>query len=241
MNATLLRDFFLGAVTAPQLAADIRNAFERSTSDARRLRMDDSKGSSKSVPSILDSPLQSAFLVLLLTLVNCTRTVTVAPLVSMVHVTDSVTAHTGESSVSMTVVATLTNLTTDTLFIHPCVQSAPYPITATLSRKEPEGWKAVLTPICTLSLMHDPPQLPPGQIRTDTLRFVGWTRANTFPSFPAGPVEGVYRVSYSGVYRSWPIGASRQRIANEIGEPVPASLLISNTFRVCCVAEGRRQ
>jgi hypothetical protein len=41
MNAVLVRDFFLGKVTAPQLARNLADAFERVSKQSSRLRMQD--------------------------------------------------------------------------------------------------------------------------------------------------------------------------------------------------------
>ena len=41
MNAVVVRDFFIGRATAPQLAEDLRDAFEHVSSQGRRLHMQD--------------------------------------------------------------------------------------------------------------------------------------------------------------------------------------------------------
>jgi hypothetical protein len=164
--------------------------------------------------------------------VNCGVPKVPSPSSSLVRVLNESTAAKVDSlSVRITVIATLTNTTGDTLFIHPCYQNPPYPITVTLQRREGNTWQPVLSSVCTLSLMLTPPTLGPGVARTDTLHLVGWRRLNTIPVFPTGPVEGLYRVVYSGIYRKWYAGR-RSAGENQLGEPVNDSMLISNPFRV---------
>ena len=135
------------------------------------------------------------------------------------------------TSVRITEVAKFTNTTSDKLTLHPCYQHPPYPLTVRLQRYETGEWRTVFSPECTLMLMLNPPRLSPGETRTDTVRLEGFRTANWYPKFAAGPVAGVYRLVYSDVYRTWnadhigpPIGV--------LGELVPDSLLVSNSFRI---------
>jgi hypothetical protein len=136
------------------------------------------------------------------------------------------------SAVSFSVVATFTNVTRDTLWLHPCVQQRPYPPVVTLERQEAGAWRAVWGPVCTSALMLDPPRLLPGESRTDTVRVWGARTAHTLPDFPAGPVAGAYRLVYGAVYRRWhPLGPGTGT-EDALGERVPAGLLASNTFQL---------
>jgi hypothetical protein len=137
-----------------------------------------------------------------------------------------------DSTVKLTVVATFTNTTRDTLTLHPCAQTPPYPLTIDLQRKEGEVWRTVVSPICTLVLMLNPPRLLPGQSRTDTLQFSESRLPSMFPRFPAGPVAGLYRLAYFEVYRRWYPENPPPGARGGPGEPLAASLLKSNPFRV---------
>ena len=135
------------------------------------------------------------------------------------------------TSVSVTVVAKFNNTTSDKLTLHPCFQQPPYPLAVSLQRYEDGEWHTVLSPVCTLALMLNPPRLSPGETRTDTVHLGGFRAANWYPKFPPGRVAGLYRLVYSDIYRTWnedhngtPVGA--------LGDPIPAPLLVSNPFRV---------
>jgi hypothetical protein len=136
------------------------------------------------------------------------------------------------SAVTLTVVSTFTNMTPDTLVLHPCAQAPPYPLAVSLQRSEGGVWRTVLSPVCTLALMLNPPRLLPGQARTDTVRLQGLRTPNTFPQFPSGPVAGLYRLAYSSVYRKWYPQNPPPNARNNLGEPLADSLLVSNPFRV---------
>ncbi len=137
-----------------------------------------------------------------------------------------------ESAVTLTVVARFTNTTRDTLVLHPCAQHPPYPLAVSLQRNEGGTWRTVLAPWCTLALMFSPARLLPGQSRIDTVRLQGSRHPNTLPGFSAGPIAGSYRISYSQVYRRWYPHNPPPQARDRLGEAVPDSLLVSNTFRV---------
>ena len=137
-----------------------------------------------------------------------------------------------ESAVTLTVVARFINMTPDTLVLHPCRQRPPYPLAVSLERSEGGIWRTVLSPVCTRALMLNPPRLPPGQTRTDTVRLRGFRMPNTAPQFPTGPVAGLYRLAYASVYRRWYPENPPPDARNRLGEPLADSLLVSNTFRV---------
>jgi hypothetical protein len=136
------------------------------------------------------------------------------------------------TGVTLTVVSTFANLTGDTLVLHPCAQRPPYPLAVSLQRNDGGVWRTVLSPVCTLALMLNPPRLLPGQARTDTVRLQGLRTPNTFPQFPPGPVAGLYRLAYSSVYRKWYPRNPPPGARNSLGEPLADSLLVSNPFRV---------
>jgi hypothetical protein len=143
----------------------------------------------------------------------------------------SYTAVVSATSVRLAVVAEFANTTSDKLTLHPCSQHSPYPLAVSLQRYEGGEWRTVLSPVCTLALMLNPPRLSPGETRTDTVRLEGFRAANSYPQFPPGPVAGLYRLAYSDIYRTWNedhVGPS----VGALGEPVPDSLLVSNPFRV---------
>jgi hypothetical protein len=137
-----------------------------------------------------------------------------------------------QSAVRLTVIATLTNRTPDTLTLHPCAQHPPYPLAVRLDRWEERKWRSVMGPICTLALMKNPPRLAPGRSRTDTVRLWGSRQPNVIPTFPPGPVAGTYRLVYSSVYRTWHPDAIGTDPNDRIGRALPESLLVSNGFRV---------
>ena len=137
------------------------------------------------------------------------------------------------TSVRITVVAKFTNTTSDKLTLHPCSQHPPYPLAVSLQRYESESgeWRTVLSPVCTLMLMLNPPRLSRGETRTDTVRLEGFRTAHWYPNFPPGPVAGVYRLVYSSIFRSWNADHNGPPVGT-LGELVPDSLLVSNSFRV---------
>jgi hypothetical protein len=135
-------------------------------------------------------------------------------------------------AVTLTIVSTLTNSTPDTLWLHPCVQHPPYPLSVGLDHLEGNEWRPVLQSECDLMLMLEPLRLLPGLARVDTLRLIGSTHPNTVPAFKPGPLDGIYRLHYFGIYRKWhprnpPAGAK-----DRIGEQLSDSLRVSNVFRI---------
>ena len=141
-------------------------------------------------------------------------------------------AEVSKAAVALTVVATFTNRTRDTLFLHPCAQAPPYPLAISLQRREDGKWHTVVGPVCTLVLMFNPPRLLPGQFRTDTVRLQGSRHPNDLPGFSPGPIAGSYRLIYSQVYRKWYPRNPPPEARDRLGELLPDSLLVSNTFRV---------
>lgn len=129
--------------------------------------------------------------------------------------------------VELVVVATLTNRTRDTLFLHPCQQQPPFPLKVHLEKRVDSTWRSAWGPVCFNVLILEPPRLAPGQSRTDTIRVWGSLKPHEYPDFAAGPVGGIYRLVYSWVYRTW--DPHRRPV---LGERLADSLLVSNEFRV---------
>ena len=147
---------------------------------------------------------------------------------------DTVRAVVNADSVVFKVVATFTNITADTLHLHPCSQSAPFPPVVRLERREGDSWQPAWSQACTQALMLEPPRLLPGASRTDTVRIWASRRPNTFPDFP-GPVAGTYRLVYGDVYRKWYSGSAPEGLppgTNTLGVPAPDSVVTSGSFQV---------
>ena len=106
------------------------------------------------------------------------------------------------ASVHFTVVATLTNRTRDTLWVHPCHQKPPYPAIVGVDRLERlDGeWRPVWGPTCTRALMPDPPRLAPGESRSDTVEVRWYRDPRWITRLPFGPLDGFYRVRYGDVF-----------------------------------------
>ncbi|MFN2564460.1 MAG: hypothetical protein ABR499_05545 [Gemmatimonadaceae bacterium] len=130
------------------------------------------------------------------------------------------------TAVEFIVVATLTNRTRDTLFLHPCQQEPPFPLKVGLEKRVDGTWRPAWGRVCTHVLM-EPLRFAPAQSRTDTVRVWGSLMPNEYPALPAGPVAGVYRLVYGWVYRSW--DPDRR---GHPGELLADSLRVSNEFRV---------
>jgi hypothetical protein len=135
-------------------------------------------------------------------------------------------------AIRLTIVASFTNSTNDTLTLHPCRQHPLYPLAVNLERLEGDQWQIALATICTRALMRNPPTLPPGAVRVDTLRFWGSRLPNTFPAFRPGPLSGSYRLHYSDIYRKWYPHDPPPNANNRMGEELPDSLRLSNVFSV---------
>ena len=80
--------------------------------------------------------------------------------------------------------------------------------------------------------MFNPPRLPPGHARVDTLRFKAWRLPDIYPAVPAGPVAGLYRIVYYDVYKKWYAEDPPSDADNRLGEPLDERSRTSNTFRV---------
>ncbi|MDQ6768953.1 MAG: hypothetical protein M3Z54_03080 [Gemmatimonadota bacterium] len=135
-------------------------------------------------------------------------------------------------AITISVIATFTNATRDTLTLHPCSQQPPYPLVVQLDRLQGSQWRIALAPICNDALLLDPPTLMPGQVRVDTLQLRGWRLANTDPTFSPGPLAGQYRLHYYGVYRKWYPRNPPPDAKDQLGEQLDDSLRVSNVFRI---------
>lgn len=128
-------------------------------------------------------------------------------------------------SVTLTVVASLTNHTRDTLWLAPHLQHRPYPPEVELERWDGRRWRAAWGSGRDFGGMgRDAPRLAPGAARVDTIRVWGSRRPATFPAF-WGRVPGTYRLRYRGVYR-------RFSVERQYRDSVGPALLTSNAFRV---------
>lgn len=130
------------------------------------------------------------------------------------------------TAVELVVVATFTNPTRDTLFLHPCLQQPPFPPKVLLEKWVDGRWRSAWARVCTHVLM-DPLRLAPGKMRTDTVRVWASLRPNEYPDFPPGPVAGTYRLVYDWVYGSWDMNTRP-----ELRELLSDSLRASNSFRI---------
>jgi hypothetical protein len=180
------------------------------------------------------TPLREIVLSVVLTAaISCAAPATIEPESRLIRTeAEAYRARVTPTAVTLTIVSTFTNTTQDTVILHPCAQHPPYPLAVSLQRRENGDWRTVLSPVCTLMLMSNPPRLLPGQARTDTVRLEGSRTPNTFPQFPPGSVAGIYRLAYSSVYRRWYQGNPPPDARNRLGEPLADSLLVSNPFRV---------
>jgi hypothetical protein len=135
-------------------------------------------------------------------------------------------------AVRVTIVARLANRTDDTLRVHPCRQRPPYPPVVGLIRLHGGTSTVAWGPFCTGLLLRDPPKLPPGAERVDTIQVIGWRSRNQRPNFAPGPVDGTYRLAYRQVYRTWHPYATGPTGQASPGELLPDSVLTSGPFRI---------
>ena len=124
-------------------------------------------------------------------------------------------------SIELDIVATFTNRTAETVYLHPCGQSQP---SFMLEKWDGRAWRAAYTPACPMLLMLDPPRVAPGASRTDTARVRASLAPNTMPRFSIDPITGTYRLVYAQAYRTWPSGGP--------GELLPEAQRVSAAFRI---------
>jgi hypothetical protein len=122
----------------------------------------------------------------------------------------------------LTIVATFTNRTADTIVLHRCYERRQ----AVALEKWVEGeWKSAFGQACPSILDRSAPRLAPGERRTDTLLIFASLRPNTYPRFELGAVPGMYRLVYWKAYRY-------SRTPSPLGALLPIELRVSNAFRV---------
>ena len=117
----------------------------------------------------------------------------------------------------LTIVATFTNRTADTIVLHPCYERRQ---AVALEKWVDLEWKSAFGQACPDILDHSAPRLAPGESRTDTTLIFASLRPNTYPRFELGAVPGMYRLVYWKAYRSLR------------GALLPIELRVSNAFRV---------
>jgi len=122
----------------------------------------------------------------------------------------------------LTIVATFTNRTADTVVLHPCSLGRP---AVTLEKWVGGEWRSAFDQVCPDILVTNAPRLAPGERRTDTAWIFASLRPDSGPRFELGSVPGLYRVVYSGAHRSW-------RAPRSLGPLLPKDLRVSNPFRV---------
>jgi hypothetical protein len=122
----------------------------------------------------------------------------------------------------LTIVASFTNRTADTIVLHPCYERRQ---AVALEKWEGGEWKSAFGQACPDILDRSAPRLAPGESRTDTSLIFASMRPNTYPRFELGTVPGMYRVVYWKAYRyvSW---------RTPHGALLPLELRVSNAFRV---------
>ena len=123
----------------------------------------------------------------------------------------------------LTIAATFTNRTADTIVLHPCYDRVP----AVILEKWVDGeWRSALGRACPDMLYRNAPRLAPGESRTDTVVLSATVRPNSSPRFELGTVPpGLYRMVYSGAHRDWQPNGN-------LGALLPKELRVSNAFRV---------
>jgi hypothetical protein len=149
-----------------------------------------------------------------------------APLVTVERDTYHVRRIRGGDALALTIVATFTNRTTDTIVLQPCNDPPP---AAGLDKWVDGQWRPAFGQVCADIAHLDAPRLAPGQSRTDTLLIAASLRANTYPRFELATVPGLYRVVYFSAHRNWISGHLGQP---HLGPRLPKELRVSNAFRV---------
>lgn len=125
-------------------------------------------------------------------------------------------------AIELDILATFTNRTADTVYLHPCGRSQPSYL---LEKWVSTEWQPAFSPPCPALLMLDPPRVAPGASRTDTARVRASLRPNTSPRFDMEPAAGTYRLVYAQAYGSW-------RANQGPGELLPLAMRTSRSFRI---------
>ena len=145
-----------------------------------------------------------------------------APAVAVEHDRYRVRRVRGGDVLELTIVATYTNRTADTIVLHPCYERRQ----AVALEKWVDGeWKSAFGQACPDILDRGAPRLAPDERRTDTLLLFASLRPNSYPRFELGTVPGMYRVVYWQAHRNW-------QAHLRLGPLLPEELRVSNAFRV---------
>jgi hypothetical protein len=145
-----------------------------------------------------------------------------APAVAVEHDTYRVRRVRDGDVLELTIVATYTNRTPDTIVLHPCYQRRQ----AVALEKWVDGeWKSAFDQACPDILDRAAPRLAPGESRTDTSLIFASLRPNTAPRFELATVPGLYRMVYWGAH-------GPARADGRLGALLPKELRVSNAFRV---------
>ena len=145
-----------------------------------------------------------------------------APAVAVEHDTYRVRRVRDGEVLELTIVATYTNRTADTIVVHPCYERRQ----AVALEKWVDGeWKSAFGQACPDILDRGAPRLAPGASRTDTSLIFATLRPNTEPRFELATVPGLYRMVYWGVH-------GPARADGRLGALLPKEQRVSNPFRV---------
>jgi hypothetical protein len=122
----------------------------------------------------------------------------------------------------LTIVATFTNRTADTVVLHPCGQRGP---AVALEKWDDGAWRSAFDQACPDVLVRNAPRLAPGESRTDTAGLFASLRPDARPRFRLETVRGHYRIVYWQAHGPWQPDGS-------LGQLLPKALRVSNAFRV---------
>jgi len=145
-----------------------------------------------------------------------------APAVALEHDTYRVRRVRDGDMLELTIVATYTNRTADTIVLHPCYERRQ---AVTLEKWVNGEWKSAFDQACPDILDRAAPRLAPGESRTDTSLIFASLRPNTAPRFELATVPGRYRMVYWGAH-------GPARADGRLGPLLPKELRVSNPFRV---------
>ena len=122
----------------------------------------------------------------------------------------------------LTIAATFTNRTADTIVLNWCYDHVP----AVALEKWVDGeWRPAFGQACPDVRYGGAPRLAPGESQTDTVVLSATFRPNARPRFELDTVPGFYRMVYWKAYRGWKADSSLETL-------LPKELRVSNAFRV---------
>jgi hypothetical protein len=122
----------------------------------------------------------------------------------------------------LTIVATFTNRTADTIVLHPCFERGQ---AVALEKWVGGEWRLAFDQFCPSILDRNAPRLAPGDSKQDTALVFASLRPNTFPRFELETVPGLYRMVYWKAH-------GPARADGRLGALLPKELRVSNAFRV---------